>query len=323
MSRPRLVCLVGPTASGKTALALSLAERLDVEIVSADSRQVYRGLDVGTAKPTAAERARVPHHGVDVADPGEPFDAARFRALAAEAVAAAHGRGRAVLVVGGTGLWVRALLHGLCPAPPGAPALRRVLRGWVARDGAPALHRRLALVDPVAAARIHPNDAVRVVRALEVPLASGRRLSAWQAAHGFADAPWDALVVGCLRDVGELDARIAARARRMLADGFLDEVRVLAARGLPADAPAWRSVGYREMRDCVEGRVDLEAALDATVRATRRFARRQRTWFRGEPAVCWRHPTRDAARVAAEVETFLAAGVHPADGCIAKPQSPR
>ena len=319
MSRPRLVCLIGPTASGKSALGLALAERLGAEIVSADSRQVYRGLDVGTAKPTAAEQARVPHHAIDVAEPDEPFDAARFRALATDAIGAAQARGRPVLVVGGTGLWVRVLLRGLCPAPPAAPALRGVLRAWAAREGGPALHRRLAFVDPAAAARIHPRDAVRIVRALEVALASGRRLSAWQAAHGFGDAPWDALLVGLALPASTLDARIAARARQMLAAGFLEEVEALVARGLPPAAPAWKTVGYPEMRACVEGRCDAEAALAAAVLATRRFARRQRTWFRTEPGVCWRHPEEDAARVAAEVEAFVATGARPDHARVAKP----
>jgi tRNA dimethylallyltransferase len=311
MTRPRVVCLVGPTASGKTALAVELAEALGAEIVSADSRQIYRRLDVGTAKPTAAERRRVPHHCLDLVDPEEPFDAARFRAAATAALADVAGRGRAGLVVGGTGLWVRVLLRGLCPAPPRVPAVREALRALAARCGVEELHRCLAHIDPAAAARIGPRDGVRLVRALEVAFASGRRLSAWQREHRFAEAPYDALVLGLALPVSELDARIAGRARDMVGAGFAEEVAALRER-IPDSAPAWASVGYREMRAYVDGACDLAHALAAIVLATRRFAKRQRTWFRAEPGVVWRHPVADRARVMAEAQAFLAQGVRPA-----------
>src|SRR5438874_283585 len=240
----RLVCIVGPTASGKSALALDLAERLGAEIVSADSRQIYRDLDIGTAKPTAAERARIRHHCLDLVAPDEAFDAARFRDAARAAIADIARRGHAALVVGGTGLYVRALLRGLCPAPPRAPALRATL----AQEDAPALHRRLGVLDPVAAARIAPTDARRIVRALEVALVSGVPLSRWQAEHRLAEPAYDALVIGLARPTAELDARIAARARAMLEAGFLDEVRALGRRGLGAAAAglAGASPGTRE-----------------------------------------------------------------------------
>jgi tRNA dimethylallyltransferase len=311
MTPPRVVCLVGPTASGKTALAVELAEALDAEIVSADSRQIYRRLDIGTAKPTAAERRRVPHHCLDLVDPEEPFDAARFRAAATAALADVASRGRAGLVVGGTGLWVRVLLRGLCPAPPRVPAVREALRALAARCGVEELHRCLAHVDPVAAERIRPRDGVRLVRALEVAFASGRRLSAWQHEHGFAETPYEALVLGLALPVSELDARIAGRAWDMVAAGFADEVAGLRAH-IPDSAPAWASVGYREMRAYVDGACDLAHALAAIVLATRRFAKRQRTWFRAEPGVVWRHPVADRARVMAEAQAFLAHGVRPA-----------
>jgi len=311
-NRPRIVCLVGPTATGKSALAVELAERLGAEIVSADSRQVYRGLDIGTAKPTAAERARVPHHGLDLVDPGVPFDAARFRATAVAALADIHRRRRRALVVGGTGLYVRVLVHGLCPAPPRVPALRAALARMIAARGVPALHRGLTALDPEAAARIAPTDAVRIVRALEVGLSTGVRLSRWQAEHRFAESPYDALVIGLGRAPAELAARIAARAEAMVAAGWLDEARAVRRRGLAADAPGLRAIGYPEMLACVDGRLELAQAVAATVGATRRFAKRQRTWSRREPAVVWRHPDDDAARIAVETERFLAAGNRPA-----------
>jgi tRNA dimethylallyltransferase len=303
--RPRVVCLVGPTASGKTALALELAERVGAEIVSADSRQVYRGLDIGTAKPSAAERARVRHHGLDLAEPDETFDVARYREAASAAIDDVCARGRRVLVVGGTGLYVRALLYGLCPAPPRVPRLRAVLHAWAAREGVPALHRRLGLLDPPAAARIHANDAVRIVRAIEVALATGRRLSDWQRTHGFTEARFDALTIGLAVEPAILAARIAARLDAMLEAGWLEEVRRLAARGHPADAPVWRTLGYAPMRDVVEGRRTLDAARAETVLATRRYAKRQRTWFRREADVVWRDPERERDTIVREAEAFL------------------
>ena len=311
MTRPRVVCLVGPTASGKTDLALELAEGAGAEIVSADSRQVYRHLDIGTAKPTAADRRRVPHHCLDVVDPEERFDAARFRAAATGVLADVAARGRSGLVVGGTGLWVRVLLRGLCPAPAAVPAVRAALHALAGRCGVEELHRCLAVIDPPAAARIRPRDAVRLVRALEVAFSSGRRLSAWQAAHAFGDAPYEVLLLGLALPSPELDARIAARAHGMVAAGFGDEVAALRAR-VGDDAPAWASVGYREMLAYVEGTSSLDDALAATVLATRRFAKRQRTWFRGETGILWRHPVAERARIMAEGRAFLVRGERPA-----------
>src|SRR5436309_1044968 len=239
--------------------------------------------------------------------PGEAFDAARFRDAARAAIADIARRGRAALVVGGTGLYVRALLRGLCPAPPRAPALRAAL----AAEDAPALHRRLGVLDPAAAARIAPTDARRIVRALEVALSSGVPLSRWQAEHGFGERAYDALVIGLARPTAELDARIAARARAMVDAGFLDEVRALHRRGLAAETPGLSAVGYRELLACVEGRTGLDTALAAIVRATRRFAKRQRTWFRREPALVWHHPEREAETIVAAIGAFLA-GAAPA-----------
>jgi len=296
----RLVCIVGPTASGKTTLALELGERLGAEVVSADSRQVYRRLDVGTAKPTAAERTRVRHHCLDLVEPEEAFDAVQFCAAAHVAIGDLTRRGRPVLVVGGTGLYVRALVRGLCAAPRGDDALRAAL----AEVPADERRRRLEAVDPVAAARIHPNDTFRTIRALEVAEVSGRPLSDWQAAHGFAGASFEPLLIGLACAIDELDARIARRARAMVDLGLLDEVRALAATVSP-EAPAWRTVGYREMRACVEGRTDVEAALAATVLATRQFAKRQRTWLRREPGLVWRDPVGERGRLVDEVLRFL------------------
>jgi tRNA dimethylallyltransferase len=311
-ARPRIVCLVGPTASGKSALGLALAERLDGEIVSADSRQVYRRLDVGTAKPTPAERARVAHHALDLVEPSAPFDVARFRAVADDAVRGIVARGRLPIVVGGTGLWIRVLLHGLCPAPPRHPALRAALEREVALHGAPALHGALAREDPDTAARVAPHDRVRIVRALEVVRASGVPLSAWQRAHGFADAPYEALVLGLAWPTDVLDARIAARVDAMVAAGFVDEVQALRAAGVPPDAPALRAVGYPELWAALDGRTTVAAACAATVLATRRFAKRQRTWFRREPGIRWYHPERGGPALVTAAAAFAAGDATPA-----------
>ncbi len=272
-------CLVGPTASGKTALALALARRTGGEIVGADSVQVYRGFDIGSGKPTAEELANSTHHLIDVAEPDEPIDAAAYVALADAAIAEVRARGRVAIVCGGTFLWVKALLHGLSEAPGADPELRARHRALVEAEGPLALHSRLAAVDPVAAARLHPNDLVRTSRALEVHELSGRRLSELQEAHGFGERRHPALLLAVSRTPDELDQRIRARVRTWLEGGFVEEVRSLCARGFH-DARAMTSVGYRQVRDFLDGAIPEEQLEDAIVRATRTFARRQRTWLK-------------------------------------------
>jgi tRNA dimethylallyltransferase len=275
-----ILAVVGPTASGKSALALRLAEAIGGEIVSCDSMQVYHGFDIGTAKPTPAERARVPHHLVDVAAPDEPFSAARFVELADCAIAEAGARGRRVVVVGGTGLYLRALRFGLVGAPPRDATLRlRLADEEAARPG--ALHERLRAVDAAAAARIAPRDLVRLVRALEVWELSGVPLGQWHAAHDRrARHPLRVAVLDPPPAV--LDERIAARADAMLAAGLVDETRALVAR-YGAGLRPLGAVGYREVVRHLEGALPLDALAPAIARATRQYARRQRTWFKKEP----------------------------------------
>jgi len=270
------VVIVGPTASGKTALACELAERLDAEIVSADSQQCYRGLDAGTAKPTAEERARAPHHLLDVAEPEEQLDAARFVQLADAAIADIRQRGKRAVVAGGTGLWVRALLRGLLDAPGASPELRAALREEFEKLGVPALHARLRQVDPAAAAAILPNDRVRIERALEVHALSGKPLSELQREHRFADARYDALIWFLDPPRELLRERIAARTRRMFADGSLRrETEWLLARG---QGKALKIIGYGECADALRTG-DWAAAEERTNARTRQYAKRQRTWF--------------------------------------------
>jgi tRNA dimethylallyltransferase len=297
--RGRLLVVAGPTASGKTALAVSLAERLGGEIVNADSQQVYRRLDVGTAKPTPADRSRVPHHLLDVVEPGEGMDAARWAALADAAIADIAARGRLPIVTGGTGLYLRALLHGVVPAPGRDPALRARLEEEAARLGRPALHARLAAVDPAAAARIRPNDLVRVVRALEI-MAGGGRASELHAAHAFREDRYDATILALDPPRAGLHARIDARVREMFAAGLLEETRSLLARSggvLPGRLP----IGYAEAAEHLAGALSLDEAVRRVQVAHRRYARRQIIWLRRERGVEWIAPPYDLDALARRV----------------------
>jgi tRNA dimethylallyltransferase len=295
-SRIRIAVIAGPTASGKSALAVAVAARVGGEIVNADSQQVYRGLDVGTAKPTAAERAAVPHHLLDVVEPGESMDAARFAALADAAIAEVSARGKVPVVAGGTGLYLRALLHGVVAAPGRDPALRARLEEEAARLGRPALHARLAAVDPAAAERIRENDLVRIVRALEIA-AGGRRPSDLLAAHAFREDRYDAVLVALDPPRAELHARIDARVRAMFAGGLLDEARGLASRPELPRLP----IGYAEAIACVRGELDVEEAIRRVQVAHRRYARRQVIWLRRERGVEWILPPYDPDALARRV----------------------
>jgi tRNA dimethylallyltransferase len=283
--RPFLMVLTGPTASGKTAVSLDWAERFGAEIVSADSMQVYRGMDVGTAKPTAGDRARAPHHLLDVADPDEPFDAVRFAALADEAIRGIAARGRRVLVAGGTGLYLRVLLFGLADLPPPAPAVRAALEAEADAEGSAALHRRLGERDPETAAAVHPSDRFRIVRAMEILETSGRRPSDVRAAHRFGTPRYRHLRVALVRPRGELRERILRRAREMVAGGLLEETAALLARGCSPDLRPLRAFGYREAVRCVRGERPAEGLAEAIARDTARYAKRQETWLRSDPGL--------------------------------------
>ncbi|HET6806732.1 MAG TPA: tRNA (adenosine(37)-N6)-dimethylallyltransferase MiaA [Frateuria sp.] len=283
-ARPLAVFLMGPTASGKTALACALRARFALELVSVDSALVYRGLDIGAAKPDAATLAQHPHALLDLRDPSEPYSAAEFRIDALAAMARIHAQGRVPLLVGGTGLYFRSLQRGLSALPDAAPAIRSRLAGEAATLGWPALHARLAALDPAAAARIGPNDAQRLQRALEVIELTGRPLSEQQTGGIGERFPWRVLKLALLpADRGRLHARIARRFDAMLAAGFLDEVRALRARGdLEPDLPAMRAVGYRQAWEHLEGATDAGTFRDKGIFATRQLAKRQITWLRSE-----------------------------------------
>ena len=284
---PPLVVLCGPTAAGKTAAALALARHFDLEVISADSRQVYRLMDIGTAKPTAAEREQVPHHLLDVAWPDESFDAAGFAAQAATAIDRVIGRGRLPVVVGGTGLYIRALTEGLVATPPVDPGLRRRLETWADTEGNGALHARLVQVDPDAAMLLHPNDRIRLVRALEVFELTGRPLSAWQREHGFRTRRYRLLKIGMAPERNELYRRIDERAAAMLAGGLVEETAALLAAGYSPHLKTLQTIGYRETVRFLRGECTRDMALTELQQATRRYAKRQLTWFRADSEIIW------------------------------------
>ncbi len=288
--RPLAVLLMGPTASGKTALALELADRFPCDIISVDSAQVYRGLDIGSAKPGPEVLAATPHRLIDICEPTEAYSAARFRADALREMAESLARGRIPLLVGGTLLYFRALQQGLSALPEADPELRARLEGEAAALGWPDLHRRLQAVDPEAGARIHPHDAQRIQRALEVYELTGRPLSQLQRESGPEHPlPYRLLkLVRAPRERAVLRERIAVRFQAMLEAGFEDEVRTLWARGdLTPDLPAMRSVGYRQILNYLLGGSSFHVMIERGVIATRQLAKRQLTWLRAEPDCHW------------------------------------
>ena len=308
------LCLAGPTAAGKTAAALALAEALPVEVVSVDSALVYRGMDIGTAKPSAAERAAVPHHLIDLIEPSAAYSAAQFVADAGRTMGEIRARGRLPLLVGGTMLYFKALFDGIDALPPADPAIRAALDAEARERGWPALHAELATVDPATAARLAPNDAQRVQRALEVWRATGQPLSSFHSGRfdgAPAAPPRTALISLEPADRGWLHARIEERFAAMLQAGLVDEVRRLRARGdLHAELPAMRCVGYRQAWAALDAGdpPDLKALQEQGTAATRQLAKRQLTWLRGMP---WRHVVAcDARDASAQVVALARRLVH-------------
>jgi tRNA dimethylallyltransferase len=318
MPRPPAVFLLGPTASGKTAVSLELAARFRVEIVSVDSALVYRGMDIGTAKPDAATRAAVPHHLVDIVDPTEAYSAGRFREDAQRVAGEIASRGRVPLFVGGTMLYERALMRGLARLPPADPAVRAKLDEEAGALGWPALHARLARIDPPCAARLDPNDAQRIQRALEVQLLTGRTLTALIAGEGRQAPPFSAITIALEpSDRAALHERIAHRFRAMLAAGLVAEVEGLRRRyALHADLPSMRAVGYRQVWETLEGNAPRGTLEERGIAATRQLAKRQLTWLRSMQAVervdCLRPDL--AGEVAGRVARFLGEALNPRRG---------
>ena len=306
--RGPVVVVTGPTASGKSSLAISLCQAYGGEIVNADSMQVYRFMDIGTGKPSAEQRGRVPHHLFDVVDPNDRYSAGRYATRARRIAEAIHGRGRLVVLVGGTGLYIRAFLEGLIQGAGADPELRETLEAdheRAVREGdSGRLHRRLQEADRKAAERIHPNDARRVVRALEIHAIVGEPASALRDRHGFADRPYPCLHLAVDPGREPLNERIDRRCEEMIEGGLLQEVRALRGRGFGADLAPMRAIGYRHINPVVDGVETLANALAEMQRDTRQFARRQRTWLRAVPEAVWLSPDEPGA-IERAVEAFL------------------
>lgn len=283
MSKP--LVLVGPTASGKSVVALRVAKMMDAEIINADSVQVYRHLDVGTAKPPVEERRQVPHHLIDVVEPSEEFSAARFRSMAMKAMDDIVSRGKIPIITGGTGLYIRALCRGLFFGPSAKTEVREDLIAVEAQESG-TLYRKLAEVDPAAAMKIHPHDLRRIVRALEVFLSSGKKISDLQKEWD-GDDTGNFILIGLAWDRREIYRRINERVDRMLAAGLVEEVKSLLARGVSPELKPMKSLGYLQIVEHLQGKYDLERARELIKMETRRYAKRQMTWFKKEPGILW------------------------------------
>ena len=290
ITKPKVIVICGPTGIGKTSVSIRLAEKSGGEIISADSMQIYRYMDIGTAKPTVDERDRVLHHMIDIVDPDGDFDAVRFAEMARQKVTQLHQRGVMPFVVGGTGLYIKALLQGLFQSNPVDPQIRERLMKEAAENGSSRLFGHLQQVDPDAADRLHPNDTYRIVRALETIESTGRPISEHQQDHGFSDEPFHALKVCLQMDRQTLYDRIDRRVDLMIDAGFMDEVQKLLGMGYSADLKSMQSIGYRHIIDFIEGRVSWDECVRTLKRDTRRYAKRQFTWFGADKDMIWHRP---------------------------------
>lgn len=299
--KPKLVIILGPTAVGKSEVALELAPPMAAEIINADSQQVYRYMDIGTGKPSVADRERIPHHLIDIINPDEEFNAALFRQLSMAAIADIESRGKRVIVCGGTGLYLKALTKGLFTGPAQDLSLREALNAEADKQGLPSLYRRLERVDPEAISRIHPNDRQRIIRALEVFALTGKPISEWQKEHAFGESAFATLIVGLRRERAELYNAINERCERMISDGLMDEVKELVDRGYGLDLKPLQGIGYRHMGLVLKGELPRAEAIALMKRDTRRLAKQQLTWFRGDHDIQWFHPDqKNQLRAAAE-----------------------
>jgi tRNA dimethylallyltransferase len=306
---PPIIAITGATATGKTSLAIDVAEELDTVILSADSMQVYRGMDIGTAKPTADEVARVPHHLIDVADPTQPFSVSDYCQLATPIIEEYQNRGRPLVVCGGTGLYFKSLFEGLAEAPPPDFEFRAEMERQAEETGTPRLHERLSEVDPESAAKIHPNDRKRIIRALEILHCTGVRKTEFEALQ--ETPPWRDSVrwFGLLRPWEELDRRIDSRVEDMFEQGLIEEVRQLVAKGCSSKHTSMQALGYKEVLEHLDGQRGLAETVDLIQQRTRRFARRQMTWFRPNPEIHWIEI--DPGAEASEIARRLSRGVAP------------
>lgn len=302
--KPTIALILGPTGVGKSSLALDLASRLNAEIVSADSIQVYRKVDIGSAKPDASDLEKVPHHLIDALDLDSPFDVARFVSLADAAIKDIHSRGKRVLVVGGTNLYIRGLLHGIFNAPPADQSIRDRHKKFADESGIPALHVKLVAVDEVSSKRIHENDLIRISRALEVFELTGKTIAEHHAQHAFAEERYRSQKVVVFRPRDELYERINSRVDIMISDGVFDEYNALLESGVSKENKALNSIGYRHARLLHEGMPE-EEVIRLYKRDTRRFAKNQISWLRGEDAWWFDRKTTDVEKLYEDLKEFF------------------
>ncbi len=288
--KSKIIVVCGPTGIGKTSTGIEIAGVFNGEIINADSMQVYRYMDIGTAKPTPDERARVHHHLIDIIDPVESFDAAQFAKLAHKVIIELQGRGITPFVVGGTGLYIKALVHGLFRAKTADKNIRIRLKKEAVVRGTDFLYKRLSECDPDSAERIHPNDTYRIIRALEIYETTEKAISKYHREHKFADSPYKVLKIGLQINREALYDRINRRVDAMIDAEFADEVKGLLEKGYSADLKSMQAIGYRHMIDFIEGRISWDEALRTLKRDTRRYAKRQLTWFRADSEIVWVEP---------------------------------
>lgn len=300
-----LVILLGPTAVGKSAVAIELAQRFDMEIINADSMQVYRGMDIGSAKPSPAQRTLVTHHLIDIKNPDEEFSAAHFRKEAFSCVESLHSKGRKTLVVGGTGLYIRALTRGIFPAPPADHSLREKLREQEKKEGKWYLHQELTKIDPAAASRIHPNDTFRIIRALEVFHLTGKSISEQHQNHRFKESYFNLLKLGLMRDRQELYSRIEKRVDLMISAGLVEEVKKVLATGYPPTIKPFQSLGYKQILGFLQGETDMDEAVRLIKRNTKRYAKRQMTWFKKDSEIQWITLPEQSNQISETIKKFL------------------
>ncbi|HBO84828.1 MAG: tRNA (adenosine(37)-N6)-dimethylallyltransferase MiaA [Deltaproteobacteria bacterium GWC2_42_11] len=287
MNRVRVAVIAGPTASGKSKAAIELAKIFNVEIISADSMQVYRFMDIGTAKPSSEERAEIKHHMIDIANPDEDYTAARFKNEASKAIEDVYRRGKNIFVVGGTGLYIRTLIKGLFMGPGKNEKLRQKLKDLSEKQGSNYIYNILKKVDPSSASKIHPNNKVRIIRAIEVYFTTKRTMSSFQTEHGFLEKPYDVLYMGLKKERKELYRDIEARVDRMVDNGLINEVKGLIDMGYSPESKAMQALGYREAAKYLNGKLTFENMAYEIKKNTKRYAKRQITWFNKEPDIRW------------------------------------
>jgi tRNA dimethylallyltransferase len=302
--KPKIIIICGPTGVGKTAAAIKFSQKFKGEIIGADSMQIYRKMDIGTAKPTRTEQAAVPHHLIDVANPDEPFDAALFAEKADYIINSLISRGITPFIVGGTGLYIKALMHGLSRARPAAREVLKRLKNEAEKYGSDDLHRRLSECDPKAAEKIHPNDTFRITRALEIFEVTGKSISDFHSEHQFSEKKYQALKICIHMDRKNLYERINRRVDSMIENGFLNEVKMLLKKGYSPDLKSMQSLGYHHMVEYISDKISWEQALDTMKRDTRRYAKRQLTWFKADHEMKWFTPDQ-IEQMQYEIELFM------------------